>query len=44
MGFSLVVVSQGYSLVAVCRLLVAVASPYAEHKAQYMWHMGLVAP
>ena len=31
LGFSLVVAIRGYSLVAVCRLLTAVASPDAEH-------------
>ena len=31
-GFSLVVVSGGYSPVAVCRLLTAVASLVAEHR------------
>ena len=30
-GFSLVVVSRGYSLVAVCWLLIAVASLVSEH-------------
>jgi len=30
-GFSLVVTSRGYSLVALCRLLFAVASLVAEH-------------
>ena len=30
-GLSLVVASRGYSLVAVCRLLIAVASLVAEH-------------
>ena len=29
-GFSLVVPSRGYSLVGVCRLLIAVASPVVE--------------
>ena len=32
-GFSLVAVSGGYSLAVVCRLLIAVASPVAEHGA-----------
>ena len=31
-GLSLVAVSRGYSPVAVCRLLIAVASPVAEHR------------
>ena len=31
MGFSLVVASGGYSLVAVCRVLIVVASLAAEH-------------
>ena len=30
-GLSLVVASRGYSLIAVCRLLTAVASPVVEH-------------
>ena len=32
MGFSLVAVSGGYSLVAVCGLLIAVASLFAERR------------
>ena len=49
-GISLVVVSKGYSLVAVWRLLLAVASLTAEHWlwgfsscsawAQYLWLSG----
>ena len=31
-GFSLVVASQGYSLIAVCRLFFVVASLFAEHR------------
>ena len=31
-GFSLVVMSRGYSLAAACRLLIAVASLIAEHR------------
>ena len=31
MGFSIVAASRGYSLVAMCRLLIAVASLVAEH-------------
>ena len=31
LGFSLVTVNGGYSLVAVCRLLTSVASVVAEH-------------
>ena len=31
-GFSPVAASRGYSLVAVCRLLIAVVSPVAEHR------------
>ena len=31
-GFSLVAASGGYSLVVVCVLLIAVASPVAEHR------------
>ena len=30
--FSLVVASRGYSLAEVCRLLIAVASPVADHE------------
>ena len=33
-GFSLVVASGGYSLGVVCRLLIAAASPVAEHRFQ----------
>ena len=31
-GFSLVLETRGYSLVGVCRLLIAVISPVAEHR------------
>ena len=31
LGFSLVEASRGYSVVLVCRLLIAVASPDVEH-------------
>ena len=31
-GFSVIAASGGYSLVAVCGLLIAVASPVVEHK------------
>ena len=46
-GFSLVAVSKGYPLVAVCGLLVAVTSLVAEHRfeargLQWLQHMGLV--
>ena len=46
-GFSLVVASRGYSLVAVHRLLIVVASRVVEHKfrvcgLQESWHMGSV--
>ena len=34
MGFSLVVASRSYSLVVVHRLLIAMASPLAEHRLQ----------
>ena len=34
MGFSLVVASRSYSLVAVHGLLIAMASPLAEHRLQ----------
>ena len=36
-GFSLVVESRGYSLVAVCGLLIAVTSLVAEHGLQVVW-------
>ena len=49
MGFSLVAASTGYSLVAVCRLLIAVSSLAVEHRLQGMrakelWHVGSVVP
>ena len=37
-GFSLVAASGGYSLVAVCGLLIAVASLVVEHR---LWEHGL---
>ena len=37
MGFSLVVESRGYSLVAVCGLLIAVTSLVAEHGLSVVW-------
>ena len=43
-GFSLVVPSGGYSLVAAHGLLIAVASLVAEHRLQKLWHTGLVGP
>ena len=42
-GFSLVVVNSGYSVVAVCGLLIAVASRVAEHRLQRAW-TSVVAP
>ena len=36
-AFLLVVASRGYSLVAVCRLLIAVVSPVAEQGLQSSW-------
>ena len=46
MGFSLVVVSWGYSLTAVCRLLIAVDSLWSTgsrtRKLQWLWHVGSV--
>ena len=35
-GFTLVAASRGYSLVAVCRLLIVVVSLVAEHRLQGM--------
>ena len=35
--FSLVAASQGYSLVALCRLLLAIASLAAEHRLYSAW-------
>ena len=37
MHFSLVVLSRGYSLAAMHRLLIAVTSFVVEHKLQGMW-------
>ena len=37
LGFSLVAVSSGYSLVAVCQLLIAVVSLAAEHRLWGAW-------
>ena len=42
-GFSLVVVSRGYTLVAVSRLLIAVASLVAEHELSGTWASVLAA-
>ena len=47
-GFSLVVVSEGYSLVVVCGLLIVVASLVVGHRLQAprlheFLHMGLVS-
>ena len=46
-GLSLVAESGGYSLVVVCGLLIAVASPVetmsSRWMAQYLWYTGLVA-
>ena len=43
-GFSLVEASRGYSLVAVCGLLIAAASLIVEqgltHGLQSLWHLG----
>lgn len=36
-GFSLVAASKGYSLVALCRLLIAVAFPAAEYGLYGTW-------
>ena len=38
MGFSPVAASRGYSLVAMCRLLIAVVSLVAGHR---LWVLGL---
>ena len=43
MGFSLVVVSRSYTLVAVRGLLVAVASLVAEHRVCGIWASVVVA-
>ena len=42
-GFSLVVVSRGYTVVAVSRLLIAVASLVAEHELSGTWASVLAA-
>ena len=46
-GLSLVAESGGYSLVVVCGLLIAVASPVetmsSRWMAQYLWYTGLIA-
>ena len=44
MGFALVAASRGYSLVAVHRLLIAVASLVVGQGLQELWLMDLVAP
>ena len=38
-GFSLVAASRGYSLVAVCGLLIVVASLIVEHVLQVLGHL-----
>ena len=43
-GLSLVVGSEGYSLVAVLRLLTVVASLVAEHRLQGTWASVVVIP
>ena len=43
-GFSLVAVSTGYSLVGVCRLLIAVASPIVVHRLWGNGASGAVPP
>ena len=42
-GLSLVVVSGGYSLAAVCRLLITAASLAAEHRFYGTWASVVVA-
>ena len=42
-GFFLVAASRGYSLVAVCRLLFAVASLVASHRLKGAWASVVVA-
>ena len=44
MGFSLVAVSGGYTLVAVCGLLIVVASFVAEHRLLGPWDSVVAAP
>ena len=44
MGFSVVVMSRGSSLVVVHRLLIAVVSSAAEHGLQGMQASGVTAP
>ena len=43
MGFSLVAVSKGYSLFAVCRLLIVIASLVAQHSLHGLWASVTVA-
>ena len=42
-GFSVIVVSRGYSLAAVHRLLIVVASLVAEHRLESVWVSLVVA-
>ena len=42
-GFSLVAVSKGYSLVAMCGLLIVMASLVAQHSLQGLWALVIVA-
>ena len=42
-GISLVVLSQGFSIVAVCGLLTVVASVFVEHRFWDMWALVVVA-
>ena len=44
MGFLLVVASEGYSPLVLCRLLIVVASPVAEHRLQCARTSAVVAP
>ena len=44
MGFCLVAANGGYSLVAVCRLLIAVDSSVAQHRLLGTWASLVVAP
>ena len=43
-GFSLAVVSRGYSLVVTCRILIAVASLVVGHGLWGVWASAVVAP
>ena len=43
MGFSVVAVSRGYSLVAMCRLLIVLAFLVAKHRVQVTWASGVIA-